>query len=163
VSDRIRARLVVAGTSTFLSVFVAAVLLVGLGALAGRLAVPTLPGASESQVSLPVLSDTVPIPESGPGAIPGGGFPDGPGPGGPGGPGTGTPPEIPEDEPAVGLTAEGDVGNLGLIGVDVPVGIGSSSGETTNTELEVLGVKVTLQTSDDLLTDVVCLVVCPAE
>jgi len=164
VSDRIRARLVVAGTSTFLSVFVAAVLLVGLGALAGRLAVPTLPGGSESQVSLPVLSDTVPIPESGPGAIPsGGGFANVPGPGGPGGPGTGNPPVIPEDEPAVGLTAEGDVGNLGLIGVDVPVGIGSSSGETTNTELEVLGVKVTLQTSDDLLTDVVCLLLCPSE
>ncbi len=162
MSDRLRARLVVAGTSTFLSVLVAAVLLVGLGALAGRLSTPTLPGHSETQVSLPVLSDTVPAADSGPGAIPPGAGDGIPNPPDDGDPGT-NPPVIPEDEPVVGLTASGDVGNLGLIGVDLPITLGDSSGDTTTTRIEVLGVSVGIQTSDNLIQDVVCLLLCPKD
>jgi hypothetical protein len=166
VSDRLRARLVVAGTSTFLSVLVAAVLLVGLGALAGRLSVPTLPGESEAQVSLPVLTDIVPAADTGLGAIPpepdagtgtGDGTPSPP-------PGTDKPgngPPTKPDPPAVGLTARGDVGNLGLVGLDVPVRVGRASGRTSTTRIKVLGVDVGIQTSDNLVQDVVCLLVCP--
>jgi hypothetical protein len=163
VSDRLRAGLVVVGTSTFLSVLVAAVLLVGLGALAGRLSAPTLPRESQAQVSLPVLSDTVPVPDSGPGAIPPGAGDDDGAPTPPdddGTPGT-EPPGRPHDPPAVGLTASGDVGDLGLVGLDVPLRVGHGSGRTSTTRIKVLGVNVGIQTSDNLIQDVVCLLVCP--
>jgi hypothetical protein len=169
VSDRSKARLVAAGTSTFLSLLVAAALLLAVGVLSGRLSAPTLPGPSEVRIALPALSDTTTPPVTGPGAIPpelltpddgpGG---DDPGDGG-GGPGPQEPGPTPprEEAPAVGArVGSEDVGGLGLVSANVPITIGDASGETTTTSIDLLGVHVDVETSDNLVEDVLCLLLC---
>lgn len=164
VSDRRKARIVAAGTSTFLTLLVASAILMSVGVLAGRLTSPaTIPGGSTTTIALPALSDTVTPPPTGPGSLPPGAQIPEPADG------NGTPPnnqppgENPppgEDPPAVGASVGGDVGGLGLIDADIPIRLGDASGETTTTEVDVLGLHVELETSDTLVEDLVCLLIC---
>jgi hypothetical protein len=169
VSDRNKARIVAAGTSTFLTLLVASAILLSVGVLAGRLTSPaTIPGGSTTTIALPALSDTVTPPPTGPGSLPPGTQIPEPGDGGGngGGPNNQPPGENPppgEEPPAVGASVGGDVGGLGLIDADIPIRLGDASGETTTTEVDLLGLHVELETSDTLVKDIVCLLICQAE
>ena len=160
-----------AGTSTFLSGLVAAAIFLSVGVLAGRLTTPpAIPGGSTVEIALPALSDTVTPPPSGPGSIPA------TEPGGPGGAGGGnggggiTPPGgsdqpgdgpgEPAGQPVVGARVSGDVGDLGLVGADLPLSIGESSGDTNTTNVDLLGMRVSVETSEKVVEDLLCTVLC---
>lgn len=171
MSDRGRARILAAGTSTFLSVVVAMAVLLSVGVLAGRLsAPPPIPGGTTVTIALPALSDTVTPPPTGPGAIDAADPSEAGGSGGdggaaPGGPGRGENPVDGPGEPAgrpiAGARVSGDVGGLGLAEADVPLSIGESSGETTTTNVDVLGLRVSIETSEQVVEDLLCHVLCP--
>ncbi|MCA1726334.1 MAG: hypothetical protein LC722_01355 [Actinobacteria bacterium] len=164
MSDRTRAGIALAGTSTFLSVMVAAALLLSLGVLSQRLGAPALPGDSQVTIALPALIDTTAPPASGPGSIPA--APTRPGRAGEGGGAAAGPvpqrPGTQETPPAVGArVGSDDVAGLGVLGVDLPpVRLGSASGGTHTTHVELLGVDVEVETSDHLVNDVLCLLIC---
>ncbi|MEX2458206.1 MAG: hypothetical protein WD770_04405 [Actinomycetota bacterium] len=155
-----------AGTSTFLTLLVASAILMSVGVLAGRLTSPaTIPGGSTTTIALPALSDTVTPPPDGPGSIPPGTQIPEPGAGGeqrlpPNNRPPGENPPPGEEPPAVGASVGGDVGGLGLIEADIPIRLGDASGETTTTEVDVLGLHIELETSDTLVEDLVCLLFC---